>query len=267
MNPEPYARYRTILAERRGRVLTLTLNRPETRNAADAAMHNELSWIFRDVALDPDCDVVVLTGAGDAFSSGGDILGMQRKITDRSLWVDTAEEARRLFHALIELPKPVIARVRGPATGLGATLVVYADIAIASENARIGDPHVKVGLAAGDGGALMWPLLCGMQKAKELLFTGDLVDAHEAARLGLVARVVPDAELDAAVYGLAERLAGGALKAIGYTKLAINQTLKQLAAGTFEFGIGLETLSQMTKDHEEAVAAFAEKRKPRFVGR
>ena len=249
MNPAPYESYRTILAERRGRILTLTLNRPETRNAADATMHNELSWIFSDVARDADCDVVVLTGAGDAFSSGGDILGMRRKIADRSLWVETAEEARRLFHSLISLEKPVIARVRGPATGLGATLVVYADIAIASENARIGDPHVKVGLAAGDGGALMWPLLCGFQKAKELLFTGDLVDAGEAARIGLVSRVVPDAELDAAVYGLAERLAAGALRAIGYTKLAVNQTLKQLAGSTFEFGIGLETLSQMTKDH------------------
>ncbi len=267
MNPGPYERYRTILAERRGRILTLTLNRPETKNAADAAMHNELSHIFRDVAKDDGCDVVVLTGAGDAFSSGGDIIGMQRKIADRSLWVETADEARRLFYSLIELEKPVIARVRGPATGLGATLVVYADIAIASDNARIGDPHVKVGLAAGDGGALMWPLLCGFQKAKELLFTGDIVEAEEAARLGLISRVVPDAELDAAVYGLAERLAKGALKAIGYTKLAINQTLKQMAGSTFEFGIGLETLSQMTKDHEEAVAAFAEKRKPRFTGR
>jgi len=267
MNPPPYEAYRTILAERRGRILTLTLNRPETRNAADIVMHNELSRIFADVARDEAADVVVLTGAGDAFSSGGDILGMQRKIADRSLWVDTVEEARRLFYGLVELPKPVIARVRGPATGLGATLVVYADIAIASENARIGDPHVKVGLAAGDGGALMWPLLCGFQKAKELLFTGDIVDAAEALRLGLVARVVPDDALDAAVYGLAERLASGALKAIGYTKLAINQTLKTLAASTFETGISLETASQLTKDHEEAVAAFAEKRRPRFVGR
>lgn len=267
MNPAPYERYRTILAERRGRILTLTLNRPETKNAADVVMHNELSHIFRDVAKDEECDVVVLTGAGDAFSSGGDILGMQRKIADRSLWVKTADEARRLFYSLIELEKPVIARVRGPATGLGATLVVYSDIAIASDNARIGDPHVKVGLAAGDGGALMWPLLCGFQKAKELLFTGDIIEAEEAARLGLISRVVPDAELDAAVYGLAERLARGALKAIGYTKLAINQTLKQMAGSTFEFGIGLETLSQMTQDHEEAVAAFAEKRKPRFSGR
>ncbi|MGE3339676.1 MAG: enoyl-CoA hydratase/isomerase family protein [Alphaproteobacteria bacterium] len=253
--------------ERRGRVHTLTLDRPEVKNAADATMHDELSRIFYDVAKDADCDVVVLTGAGDAFSAGGDIVGMQKKIDDRALWVKTVEEGRRIFYGMLDLEKPVIARVNGAATGLGATLAVYSDISVAVSGAKIGDPHVRVGLAAGDGGALMWPLLVGFQRAKELLFLGDLIDAEEAQRIGLVTHVVPPDQLDAKVYGLAERLAGGATRAIGWTKAAMNHTLRMLAAGTMEAGFGYETLSQMTADHAEAVAAFREKRKPRFTGR
>ena len=262
-----YESYRTIRTARRGRILTLTLDRPEVKNAADATMHDELSRIFQDVARDDGCDVVVLTGAGDAFSAGGDIVGMQKKIEDRALWVKTVEEGRRIFYGMLDLEKPVIARVNGAATGLGATLVVYSDISVAVTGAKIGDPHVRVGLAAGDGGALMWPLLVGFQRAKELLFLGDLIDAEEAQRIGLITHVVPPDQLDDKVYGLAERLAGGATRAIGWTKAAMNHTLRMLAAGTMEAGFGYETLSQLTADHAEAVAAFREKRKPRFTGR
>jgi enoyl-CoA hydratase len=267
MTDPGYANYQTILASRRGRVLTLTLNRPEVRNAANVVMHNELSRIFYDVARDDAADVVILTGAGDAFSAGGDIHAMKEKIADQSKWIDTVEEARRIFYGMLDLEKPLIARLRGPASGLGATLVVYSDIVIADETAKIGDPHVRVGLAAGDGGALMWPLLVGFQKAKELLFLGDHIDAAEAQRIGLVNEVVPADQLDEHVNALADRLAGGALKAIGWTKAAINQTIRTLAQSTMEVGLGLETLSHLTEDHREAVDAFAEKRKPRFRGR
>lgn len=267
---EIYAAYQTILLERdvrNPRILRVTLNRPEVRNAADRTMHRELSTLFRDIAADRDADVVILTGAGDAFSAGGDIIAMQEKIADRSLWIDTVEEARGIFYGMLDCPKPVICRLRGPASGLGATLAVYSDMVIADPTAKIGDPHVKVGLAAGDGGALMWPLLCGFQKAKELLFLGDHIDAAEALRIGLINEVVAEDMLDARVDELAERLSKGALKAIGYTKLAINQTLRVLAQSTMEAGFGYETLSQMTADHEEAVEAFAAKRKPDFKGR
>ena len=262
-----YDDYQTILTERRGKILTVTLNRPEVRNAADPVMHNELSRIFYDIAKDDACSVVVLTGAGKSFSAGGDINAMVDKIADHSKWVETVEEARGIFYGMLDLEKPVIARVNGAASGLGATLVVYSDIAIAVEGAKIGDPHVKVGLTAGDGGALMWPMLVGYQKAKELLFLGDHIEAEEAARIGLINYVVPAAELDAKVYDMAERLANGATKAIGWTKLAINHSLRQLAAGTMEIGFGLETLSHLTKDHAEAVAAFQEKREPKFKGK
>ena len=262
-----YESYQHLKFERRGRILTVVMNRPEVKNAANVRMHNELSRVFRDVAADPDAGVIVLTGAGDAFSSGGDIRAMKEKIADHSLWNDTVDEARRLFYSMLDLEKPLIARVNGAATGLGATLAVYADIAIAAESAVIGDPHVKVGLVAGDGGALMWPMLVGFQKAKELLFLGDNVDAKEAARLGLITYCVPDAELDERVYALAERLLKGAPQALAGTKKAINHTLRNLSLSTFEYGVSLETQSHLSRDHAEAIDAFIEKRKPVFTGR
>jgi enoyl-CoA hydratase len=262
-----YESYQHLRTSYRGRILTVTMDRPEVKNAANVPMHRELSTVFYDVARDPDCDVVILTGAGDAFSSGGDIGAMREKIDDQTKWVDTVQEARGIFYGMLELDKPLIARVNGAATGLGATLAVYADIAIAAESAVIGDPHVKVGLSAGDGGALMWPMLVGFQKAKELLFLGDTVSAKEAERIGLVTYCVPDAELDARVDALADRLAKGARLAIGWTKRSINHTIRMLAQGTMENGLLLETLSHLTRDHGEAIDAFMAKRKPQFTGR
>lgn len=259
--------YEHLQFRRAGRVLTVVMNRPEVKNAANVRMHNELSRVFADAQRDAGSDVVVLTGAGDAFSSGGDIRAMRDKIADRTLWNDTVDEARALFYSVLDLEKPLVARINGAATGLGATLAVYADIAIAAESAVIGDPHVKVGLAAGDGGALMWPLLVGFQRAKELLFLGDNVPAPEAARLGLISRAVPAERLDEEVDTLVDRLSRMPPVALRGTKKAINQTLRQLALATFEYGVALETQSQLTRDHAEAVDAFIEKRAPRFSGR
>jgi enoyl-CoA hydratase len=259
--------YEHLRWERQGRVLTIVMNRPEVKNAANIVMHNELSRVFADAGRDPDSDIIVLTGAGGAFSSGGDIRSMQDKIADRTLWNDTVNEARALFYSILDLEKPLIAKVNGAATGLGATLAVYADLSIAAESAVIGDPHVKVGLVAGDGGALMWPMLIGFQKAKELLLTGDNISAIEAARLGLISRVVPDNELDATVQGLIDRLLKLPPLALRGTKKAINHTLKHLALSTFEYGVSLETQSQLTHDHAEAVKAFVEKRPAVYVGR
>ncbi len=262
-----FAGYQHLRFVRRGRVLTVVMDRPEVKNAANMRMHHELSRVFADVRRDDACDVVVLTGAGDAFSSGGDIRAMRDKIADRTLWNATVDEARALFYSILDLDKPLIARVNGAATGLGATLAVYADISIAADTAVIGDPHVKVGLVAGDGGALMWPLLVGFQKAKELLLLGDSIAAPEAARLGLLTHAVPAAELDTRVDALVGRLLALPPLALRGTKRAINHTLKGLALSTFEFGVSLETQSQLTHDHAEAVAAFLEKRPPVYTGR
>lgn len=262
-----FAGYEHLQLSRAGRVLTIVMNRPEVKNATNIRMHNELSRVFSDAQRDDGSDIVVLTGAGDAFSSGGDIRAMRDKIADRSLWNDTVNEARALFYSILDLDKPLIARINGAATGLGATLAVYADIAIAAESAVIGDPHVKVGLVAGDGGALMWPMLIGFQRAKELLLLGDNISATEAARIGLITHVVPDAELDARVGSLTERLLKLPPLALRGTKKAINHTLRGLALSTFEYGVSLETQSQLTRDHAEAVEAFIGKRKPAFTGR
>ena len=262
-----FADYQHIRFERAGRVLRIVMNRPEVKNAANIRMHRELSTVFADAQRDTGSDILVLTGAGDAFSSGGDIRAMREKIADRTLWNDTVHEARALFYSIIDLDKPLIARINGAATGLGATLAVYADISIADATAVIGDPHVKVGLVAGDGGALMWPMLIGFQKAKELLFLGDNIPATEAARLGLITHAVPAAELDARIDDLVARLQKLPPFALRGTKKAINHTLKQLALSTFEFGVSLETQSQLTQDHAEAVNAFVEKRRPAFTGR
>jgi enoyl-CoA hydratase len=259
--------YEHLQFRRQGRVLTIVMNRPEVKNAANVRMHRELSTVFRHAQADEASDIVVLTGAGDAFSSGGDIRAMRDKIADRTLWNDTVNEARSLFYSILDMEKPFIARINGAATGLGATLAVYADISIASEGAVIGDPHVKVGLVAGDGGALMWPMLVGFQRAKELLFLGDNISAVEAARIGLISRAVPAAQLDDEVDALVTRLLKLPPFALRGTKKAINHTLKGLALATFEYGVSLETQSQLTRDHAEAVDAFIEKRAARFTGR
>jgi enoyl-CoA hydratase len=259
--------YQHIRFQRAGRVLRIVMNRPEVKNAANIRMHRELSTAFADAQRDNGSDILVLTGAGDAFSSGGDIRAMRDKIADRTLWNDTVHEARALFYSIIDLDKPLIARINGAATGLGATLAVYADISIADEAAVIGDPHVKVGLVAGDGGALMWPMLIGFQKAKELLFLGDNITAAEAARLGLITYAVPAADLDTRIDDLVARLQKLPPFALRGTKKAINHTLKNLALSIFEFGVALETQSQLTQDHAEAVNAFVEKRRPAFTGR
>jgi enoyl-CoA hydratase len=257
--------YKTLLTERNGRIVTVTMNRPHVRNAADIIMHNELSRVFDDLNRDPECAVIVLTGAGKAFSAGGDIDSMLEKTKDQTLWVDTIIEARKIFYSMLECEKPIIARVNGAASGLGATLAVYSDIVIAAESASFSDPHVKVGLVAGDGGALMWPMLIGFLKAKEYLFLGDTMSATEAARLGLANYAVPDDQLDAKVDEFAQRLASGPRQAIGWTKKTINASLKALAMSTMELGLSLETLSHLSKDHIEAIDAFRNKRKPNFA--
>jgi len=176
-------------------------------------------------------------------------------------------EARRIVFRMLECDKPIIARVNGHAVGLGATIAVLCDIIIAADHAKIGDPHVNAGLVAGDGGALIWPQLIGFARAKEYLFTGDLMTAAEAERIGLINHVVPADQLDEKVYELARRLAGGAMRSIRWTKQAINIPLRQLAHSMMDLSLSLETQSNLSKDHQEAVWAFAQKRRPNFTGR
>lgn len=261
-----FSRYRRIKANRQGRVLTLALSNPGLMNAVDGDMHRELSQVFLDAATDPLSDVVVLTGEGKAFCAGGDLNWMKRSFETGEKGPDAAE-AKRIVFSLLDLEKPIVARVRGPAVGLGATLALMCDVIFASDNARFADPHVRAGIVAGDGGAIIWPQLVGYARAKEYLMTGDPVPAAEAERIGLINHVVPDAELDARVDAFVARLAGGATKAIKYSKVAVNIGLKQLAHSILDASIAYEMQTFATNDHREAVHAFLEKRAPRFTGR
>src|SRR6267143_5036693 len=260
-----YSRYHYLSAERKDKILTVSFNRPESLNAINADLHTELSHIFADIAQDQETEVVVLTGKGRAFCAGGDIKWFQEMTPSQldALFV----EARKIIIDMLEVEQPIIAAVNGPATGLGATLALFSDVIFAADNAKIGDPHVRVGVVAGDGGAVIWPWLVGAARAKEFLLTGDILTAAEAERIGLINRVVPADQLDEKVYGLARRLAGGAMRSIRWTKQAVNIPLRQLAHSMMDLSLSLETQSNLTKDHQEAVWAFAQKRRPNFTGR
>ena len=262
--------YSTLLVDQKDRVLTVTLNRPERLNAVDEAMHGELEAVFGAVGRDPEVSVLVLTGAGRGFCSGGDVRAMDERggaiaLQDRPLGA-VSQSGRRLIHNLLWIEQPVICALNGVAAGLGATIALFCDIIYASDQARIGDTHVRAGLVARDGGAVIWPLLIGLAKAKELLMTGDIIDAQEAERIGLINKVVPHDELMETVMDLARRLATGPALAIRGTKHALNRKLWNDLNQALDMGLALEERSSRHPDHHEAARAFVEKRTPEFKG-
>jgi enoyl-CoA hydratase len=259
------AKYERIKIERAGRIMTLTLSNPAKMNAVDGRMHRELADIFYDVQEDDNVDVIVLTGEGKAFSAGGDIEWMKRSNEGKEKG-PALIEGRKIVFGLLDLEKPIIAKVRGPAIGLGCTIALFCDVIFASDTARFADPHVKVGVVAGDGGAVIWPQLVGYARAKEYLMTGDPLSGTEAERIGLINHVVPDAELDARVDAFAKKLAAGAPQAIKYTKVSVNLRLKEIAHTILDASMAYEMVTFKTNDHKEAVASFLEKRKPNFTG-
>jgi enoyl-CoA hydratase/carnithine racemase len=256
--------YQTFRFERRGKVLTAIIDRPEQLNAVNAAMHREMAHLFYDLQNDPDSDVIVLTGAGRAFCAGGDTEWFQHMIDEPEKFERLLPEAKAIVFGLLELEKPIICRLNGAAAGLGATIALLCDIVIASEKAVIGDPHVCFGLVAGDGGCVIWPQLIGFNKAKELLMLGDMLSAADADKYGLLNHLVPAAELDTKTTEIADRLVHGATKAIRFTKITANIPLRKIAAELMDASLPYEALTNLTSDHQEAVNAFNEKRKPVF---
>lgn len=259
--------YETILLERRGRLLVVTLYRPEAMNAVNRVLHDELPDALTFAGTDPDSDVVLLTGAGRAFSAGGDIGHMEHNAANPHLFDHEARQAKRIVFAMLDIEKPVVCRMNGHAVGLGASIALLCDAIFAAEGAKIGDPHVGIGLVAGDGGAVVWAQRIGLAKAKEYLLTGELLSARKAAEIGLINHCVAPEALDEAVDSFCTTLLAGAPNAIRWTKILTNMELKRIAGTVMEAGIAYESLSVRSADHREGIAALKEKRAPRFTGR
>lgn len=266
-----YAHYQHLKIEvAANKVATVTLNRPERRNAMNRTLIRELQTIWNDLSDDPAVNAIVLTGAGTHFSVGGDVKQMSERAGGDFL--DEGEQwdppvSRRLVNGILELEKPVVCAINGDCAGLAATVALFSDITVISEEARIGDPHVRVGLVAGDGGAVIWPFLIGMSRAKEYLMLGKLATGPEAERIGLVNYCVPKAQVLPKAYELATALAEGAPMAVRWTKMALNAALKERALLVQPAAHAYEHLTIESEDHHEAATAFKEKRKAKFAGK
>src|SRR5437899_4743817 len=261
-----YARYQRLEFDRpHRRVLRITMGNPGRLNSADAIMHRELVEIWREVDGDPDVSAVVLTGAGKAFSAGGDFDMIGGIIDDFSNRARGWKEARDLVYNVINCSKPVVSAMRGPAVGAGLVCGLLADVSIASKDARIIDGHTRLGVAAGDHAAIVWPLLCGMAKAKYHLLLCEPLSGTEAERIGLVSLCVEDAELEARALAIARQLATGSQSAIRWTKYTLNNWLR-MAGPIFDASLAFEFLGFGGPDVREGVAARREKRAPDFKG-
>lgn len=258
--------YTRFTFERDGRVLTAFITSDHPVNGVDGPMHDELARVFTDLQRDSESDIIVLTAKGRAFCAGGDFQWFQQQIDDPASFRAIAWDAKRIVSSLLEMEKPILCRLNGAAAGLGATIALLCDIIVADEKAVIGDPHVKVGLVAGDGGALIWPQLIGYAKAKELLMTGDMLSAAEAKELGLINHAVPGDQLDAKLAEIIAKLQGNPKWAVRWTKSVTNIPLRALAAQMMDAAIGWESVSNYLGDRREAVAAMAEKRAPKLTG-
>ena len=261
----PFVDYERLKFDYRNRVLWITIDAGKM-NAVDFEMHEELARVFPEAQRDPDSDLIILTGAGRAFCAGGDMAWFQAMIDDPSLFRDIAHDAKRIVNGLLELEKPIICRLNGAAAGLGASIALLCDVIIADETAKIGDPHVKVGLVAGDGGAVIWPQLIGYARAKEMLLTGEMLDASEASAMGLINHALPADQLDAKVDEVAGKILDNPRWAVRWTKTAINLPLRDIANRVMDAAIAYEINSNSTRARQEAVTAFVEKRAPNFPG-
>jgi enoyl-CoA hydratase len=258
LDPDAYSA--TLIEKRGNGVVIATLNRPGKRNAVDDTLHRELAELPRDADTDPEVKVLVITGAGRAFCAGGDFSGGLHP--GPRMWT----EAQRVVDGLLDCRKPVITAVNGYAMGLGSTVALLGDVVFAARSASFADTHVRMGIAAGDGGQVIWPLLMGVNRAKYYLMTGDRIPAEEAERLNLVNFLVDDDELMERALELADRLAAGPSLAISASKVAVNQYIKMVSNVVLPLSLKLEEWTMSSEDFREAVIAFAEKRDPEYKG-
>jgi enoyl-CoA hydratase len=244
-------------------ILVITINRPEKLNATDAAMHNALSRVWLDIHEDPQTRVVVVTGAGDAFSAGGDLDWVETMVNDYDGMRVAFKEAGELVYRMVHCEKIIISAINGMAVGAGLAVALMADISLIAEDARITDGHIRLGVAAGDHSNIIWPLLCGLAKAKYYLITSDFIDGKTADRIGLVSKSVPADDLMDEAMRIATKIATGPQDAMRFTKRALNLWVQQ-AAPAFDASLGFEMLNFMGPDVQEGALAIKEKRKPEY---
>ncbi len=258
------ARYQYLQLDRQpGGVLLITLSRPEVLNAAHEEMHSELAAIWTDVSSDPETRVAVVTGAGRAFSAGGDLAMVERQIGSYDRVTAMLREMGDLVYNMADCAKPIVSAINGVAVGAGLVVALLADISICAEDARLGDGHVRLGVAAGDHAAIIWPLLCGLAKAKYYLLTGEMVTGAEAERIGLVSKALPRDQVLPEAMRVASQLAAGPQQAIQLTKRALNSWLRT-AGPIFDQSAAYEMLTFLGGDIKEGLASLREKRQPRF---
>ena len=259
-----YRDYQHLTFERREHgVVLITINRPEVLNATNDRLHWELTQVWLTFDADEAARVAVVTGAGRAFSAGGDLEMVDANSRDPRRLARTVREASDLVYNMINTDKPIVSAINGVAVGAGLVVALLADISIMAETARFTDGHTKLGVVAGDHAAILWPLLCGMAKAKYYLLTSDFIDGREAERIGLVSLCVPAEQVLPRALDVADRLARGAQQAIRWTKRSLNNWLRQ-AGPIFDQSIALEMLTFMSEDVREGLAAIREKRPPAF---
>ena len=259
--------FTTLHLERIDRVLRVTIAHPTSElNAVDERLHQELAMLFAELRQETAARAVVLTGRGRAFSAGGDFNWFPT-LREPARLDALRREAKQLIWDLLDVEIPIVAAVNGHAIGLGASIALLCDVIFMADTATIADPHVRVGLVAGDGGAAIWPLAVGPARAKEYLLTGDPLTAAEAERIGLINRVLPAADLQEHALAFARRLADGAPLAVRYTKVAVNKLIKDALNVAFDTSTALELMTFLSEDHQEAMAAIREKRPPTFKGR
>ena len=247
-------------------VLQITIDHPDSAmNAVDGLLHEEFTRLFRDLKQEDGARAIVLTGAGRAFSAGGDFSWFPT-LQDPAKLEHLRRDAKQLIWDMLEVELPIVCALNGAAAGLGASIALLCDTIFMAESAVILDPHVRVGIVAGDGGTVIWPMAIGPALAKQYLMTGDPVTAAEAHRIGLVNFVTDDDKVLDEALAFARRLAAGAPLAIQYTKQAVNKLVKDSLNIAFDYATALEIVTFKSEDHLEALAAFQEKREPNFKG-
>lgn len=246
-------------------LLEIVMSTPGKLNAAGHDMHRDLANVWLEVDRDPETRVAVIRGEGGAFSSGGDLSLVEDMADDFAVRMRVFREARDLVYNVLDCAKPIVSAMAGPAVGAGLVVGLLADVSLAARSARIIDGHTKLGVAAGDHAAIVWPLLCGMAKAKYHLLTCEPLSGEEAERIGLVSLCVEDVDLHDRALAVARQLANGSQSAIRWTKYALNNWLR-MAGPTFDASLAMEFLGFSGPDVREGMAAIREKRQPRFDG-